>query len=120
MIQYIFPALLLIAAALFKAAADIMRNTYSTSLFTRFDNPQFWDARKSFSNKRIFNFPVDGWHLANSAMIICFVAGGLLYEPVVPLKGVLRWLGDLTVYAIVYNLAFNLFYNRVLRLKQYR
>ena len=91
--------------------------------FAKLNKPQFFDAVKSFNGKRIGKYPVDGWHIANSLMIISFCSMPRFYQPVVHIiehKPLLCYICDMTAYAIVFNGWFNLFYDKALVQKRYR
>lgn len=112
-------ALLIVLAGMCKAAADLMRNRFDVSIWWR--KPSFYDPRISYKRRRIFNYPVDGWHLANSGMISCF-CGAIALVPLVPAFAPL-WLNIPGLFAAtgtLFTLSFNLFYNRIFLRKKYR
>ena len=103
MILQMLPGLSCIfSAAFFKAVADTLAHHFDTSVFRRKWNSPFWNPmhRHNDAVKKIFGYPLDAWHLANSAMIICFL---------------LPFGWKMVILGIVFNLAFNLFYNKILR-----
>lgn len=54
-------------------------------------------------------YKIDGWHLANSLSIMCFCAAIVTHKPC------LFWFWEWAVAGALFNLCFNLFYNKVLK-----
>ena len=123
MISYILFAL----AAICNAVMDTLVHHYNKSIFTKL-NAWFWDATISWTNKYIDHLPTkglrmliwkihypvqltDAWHLFKSIMIVLLVLGAVLYEPLLGIG----W--DFLTIGIIWNLTFNLFYNKILRKK---
>lgn len=103
------PVLFIVLAAFFKAVADTLQHHYSTSVFKNM-KAEWWDPAVSWRHvKTIFGYRPDAWHLANSAMIICFVAASVS-------KGYpfLWWL-MFAGYGVIFCIVFNIFYDKVLR-----
>jgi hypothetical protein len=101
----VIPFILIAFAAFFKAVADTCADHFYVSVF-KYKNRSFWDkATGSTKAKRIFGYKVDAWHLSNSAMIICFIGAGCFG---------LGWM-QFIVAGFVFNIVFNLFYNKILR-----
>lgn len=99
-------------AAFFNAVMDSIENDHILS--TRFATLKdtFWRKTLSWQYaKRIFKFPVDGWHLSKSAMIICWVFAILLYTPM------LGFWQDLIIFGYWYNSNFNWIYQYALTKK---
>jgi hypothetical protein len=97
-------ALLLITfAAICKAVADTIAHHLDTSIFR---HSRFWIN----GGKIIFGkYKFDGWHLSNSAMIIAFVFASVFHTPI------LKWYYEIAIAGVVFNLTFNVFYNKILR-----
>jgi hypothetical protein len=107
------PIILIVLAAFFKAVADTLTHHFDTSVFNWWDR-RFWDASVSWRYAHYLKwtkYRLDGWHLANSGMIICFCLAVVLHT------SVLSWYWEVLIAGSVFNLSFNLFYNRILRRK---
>jgi len=98
--------LLIIIAAICKAVADTIAHHYYDSMFngSKFFNPNIQGKKLPFTN-----YPFDGWHLSNSVMIIAFVLAAVFHTPL------LKWYYEIVIAGAVFNLTFNLFYNKLLR-----
>lgn len=97
-------AVLILLAAICKAVADTIAHHKSTSIFKR---SKFWsNGGKILPGTK---YRLDGWHISNSGMVICFVVATVLHEPV------LDWYWEILIGGAVFNLVFNLFYNKILR-----
>lgn len=112
-------AILIILAAIFKAIADTLAHHFYSSVFRRWENSPFWNPlhKRNDAVKRIFNYPIDAWHLANSGMIVCFIVAVAVGEPIVINAIGLKIWGGFAVlaYGLLFNLVFNLFYNKIFR-----
>jgi hypothetical protein len=107
----------LVLAAVCKAVADTLTHHYDTSVF-KWKDRRFWDPAISWKYAKYLKFTkykLDAWHLANSGMIICFIFFGLLFPFSIWHVGVL--LAALVICGGAWVLAFNLFYNKLLRRK---
>ncbi len=95
----ILSILLVICAAIFKAAADrIANHNYTVSIFKG-----WWLTQGRFLP--LTKYKIDGWHISNSGMICSFIA--LIFCTV-----------DWYFYFIlgtVFILVFNLFYNHIFK-----
>lgn len=103
--------LFLCLAAIFKAIADTLRDHYYSSVF-RWKDRKFWDPQVSWQYVgyiRLTKFHPDAWHICNSAMIISFALAIVKHKPV------LWWGWELLIAGAIYNIVFNLFYNKILR-----
>jgi len=97
-------------AAACNAVMDRTENApaFNKSVFNHFD-VKFWLKEVSWQYaSKIFGYKVDAWHLAKSFMIIFLLMAVGLYSPI--LGGVF----DFLLFGIVWNLTFNLFYNKIL------
>jgi hypothetical protein len=94
-----------IFAAFFKAVCDSMEHHPDVWPFTA-----FWNTRHPGNDKvkRIFSYPLDGWHLSNSLMIVSFISIVFVKSWQVPV-----W--QFLVYGCLFVVVFNLFYNKVFR-----
>ena len=103
-------AIFIIIAAACNAVMDLLENeNYYNSVFRHFDD-KFWYKRESWKHvKKIFGYRPDAWHIAKSMMIVCLVLAAVLYEP--------YWnqLYDLLAFGLLWNLTFNIFYNKIFR-----
>jgi len=114
----------LVFAAICNAVMDKVSHHYFTSIFSKFNNPKFWDAGESWKNKYIdgdftkgrrkwlfgMNVPVqvtDAWHLFKTFMIIGICSSIIVYDPGI------HPLVDLLILGIVWNSTFSLFYNKI-------
>lgn len=94
-----------------KALADTLSHHFGTSVFKGWDST-FWDAQVAWQYHHFLpltRYPVDGWHLANSAMILFFLLSVMTYQRLT------KWYFELLVYGALFNLIFNLFYDHILR-----
>ena len=95
-------ALLIIFAAICKAVADTIEHHFDTSIFR---HSKFWVN----GGKIIFGkYKFDGWHLANSFMIMAFLLA-LAFPPEI------EWYYTFFGGGLIFNLVFNIFYNKILR-----
>jgi hypothetical protein len=94
-----------IFAAFFKAVCDSMEHHPDVWPFTA-----FWNTRHPGNDKvkRVFNYPLDAWHLSNTLMIVSFISIAVCSSQNA------NWLLFL-ILGVVYNIVFNLFYNKVFR-----
>lgn len=92
-------------AAICKAAADSMAHYPH-----RWPNTKFWNVLHPGNDKvkRIFNYPVDGWHLANSGMITAFLLAGCWPAPIL-------WYWQIGALGGWFVIAFNFFCNRIFK-----
>jgi hypothetical protein len=101
----------LLLAAFFKAVADTSADHFDTSVFKWWDR-RFWDkttAAKYAPLLRFTKYRLDAWHLANSGMIVCFCLFAVFC------KLHYKWYYELVAMGILFNLAFNISYNKILR-----
>lgn len=109
----IFQALLVALAAFFKAVSDTLAHHFDTSVFRFKLLSPFWNPNhpKNDEVKRIFNYPLDAWHISNSIMVCLFIAG--IFFPV----DVSFWWRALLYVCLggLFILVFNIFYDKVLR-----
>ena len=93
---------LIILAAICKAVADTIAHHFDTSVFR---HSKFWVN----GGKIIFGkYKFDGWHLSNSMMIVAFITS-------LCFNSGLQWYWVIFGGGVIFNLTFNLFYNRILR-----
>lgn len=103
--------ILFLLAAFFKAVADTLQHHYGSSVFKNL-NYKFWNPVHSWHYVKFLpltKYRADGWHLANSGMIICFVLVAVLHQPV------LAWYFEIPIAGLWFNIVFNLLYNKILR-----
>lgn len=94
--------ILIIIAAISKAIADTIEHHFDTSVFR---HSKFWVN----GGKVIFGkYKLDGWHLSNSIMISAFITALCFHSP-------LAWYWLFFGGGLVFNIIFNIFYNKILR-----
>jgi len=98
--------ILILLAAIFKAVADTVAHHYDTSIFRWND---FYNPLKQGKKIPFTKYPLDGWHLANSLMIVSFICAWAFHKPI------LKWYYEIPIAGVAFNLTFNLFYNKILR-----
>ena len=97
-------AALIVFAAICKAIADTIAHHKDSSIFKR---SKFWSQNGKFLP--LTKYKADGWHFSNSTMIICFILAAVLHEPVI------AWYWELLAGGVLFNLVFNILYNKVFR-----
>jgi hypothetical protein len=110
---WIITIALVIFAAVCKATADTLAHHFTVSIFK--DKPRgFWDPTVITKTvPAIFGYPLDAWHLLNSGMIVAMITAVALHQPA------LRWYFEIPIGGALWNLTFNLFYNKLLMHKDY-
>lgn len=115
-------------AAACNAVMDTCAHHYSTSIFPRFQNIRWWDARISWLNKyekldqrngRVkwfwkINKPVqltDAWHLFKFFMILFLCLAIVSYTWAGPSFG---WFPDIMILGVTWNAIFLAFYKKLL------
>lgn len=109
---------LILFAAILKAIADTVMFHYDTSVFKHLPF-QFWNPLESYKYVKFFpltKYRIDGWHLANSGMIVAFIFAAVFYNSTV-YSVHFAWYYGIVCYGIMFNLTFSLFYNKILRRK---
>ena len=109
--SWLLPILFLVLAALFKAVADTLQHHYDTSVFKNKD-VKWWNPTISWKYVKFLpytKYRPDAWHLSNSLMIICFVLTAVFHNQY------LSWWLELIMMGLIFNLAFILFYDEILR-----
>lgn len=107
--------LFIILAAFFKAVADTLSFHFFTSVF-RWKDRRFWDPSVSWQYTgfiRFTRYRPDAWHLSNSLMVVCFCCAAAFTSW--PAPG--QWWIAIIAQGVVYNLSFNLFFDKILRKK---
>jgi hypothetical protein len=97
-------------AAACNAVMDRTENApaFNKSVFNHFD-VKFWLKEVSWQYaSKILRWKFDSWHVAKSLMVIFLAMAIILQTPI--LGGVF----DFIIYISVWNLTFNLFYNKIL------
>ena len=103
--------LLISFAAIFKAVADTLAWHFDTSIFRNM-NRDFWEVNTARIRKvkKIVGYPVDGWHLSNSLMLLCLLLLPLFWHPLFNQQIV-----DVGFLGVIFIVVFNLFFNKLLR-----
>ena len=112
-LNIIIYTLLIALSAIFKAVSDVCADHYSNSIFTKFNNPVFWDKSVSWQRKykkgwQYWDPISDAWHISNGCMISAFIAAGIFfpaYNPVIVF----------CVSGILFTVVFNTFYNKIFK-----
>lgn len=103
----VVPFLFVFIGAIFNAIHDTVNFRYHESVFRNLD-PWFWDNSTSYlMAKKIFGYKIDAFHLAKSLMLFSLFGAILSYER--PVFGIL----DFIAFGLVWNVTFNLFYNKI-------
>lgn len=105
-----FTLLFISIAAILNAFMDVLENeTFSSSIFKHW-NQKFWYKRESWKYaKKIFNYKIDGWHLAKSSMIICIIGAIVNYHVIT------IWQVDFLLFGLLWNILFEFFYSHVFK-----
>ena len=101
--------ILIIIAAILNAFMDIIENeNFRNSIFHEY-NPLFWYKRESWkSAKKYFGWKFDAWHIAKSLMLASLILAIIFYKSILGLY-------DIFIFGLVWNLTFNIFYNKIFR-----
>lgn len=104
--------------AICKAVADTLADHFDTSVFKKL-NRKFWD--KSTSSEAAIKIPftkykVDAWHITNSIAIVFILFAIKFYKPLFPNRFFFSVIEGI-IYGTLWNLSFDLFYNKILRRK---
>ena len=103
--------LLIVLAACFKAVADTLADHFSTSVFSSW-NSKYWSKQESWKYVPVLKptgYRPDGWHLANSFMILCFIVCAT--QP-----GLVDvWYWSLGIDTLLYIIFFDLVYDHLLK-----
>lgn len=102
-----FTFLFIILSAIMKAIVDTLSHHYKNSIF--FEKSNFWNIKKQGKFLPFTKYPLDGWHICNSLMIISFIFFGILHDTYFNLYL------DLLISGILFIIIFNLFYNKFLK-----
>lgn len=104
--------LFVILAAIFKAVSDTLEHHFDTSVFRKL-RVGFWDPDHSTAKFLPFTkYKVDAWHISNTILIVFFMAAIVFWKTA--LFGLGNWIW-IIVLGVLFNLVFNLFYNKILR-----
>lgn len=103
---------LIVLAAFFNAFMDIVENEhFYASIFSHW-NPKFFYKRESWKYaKKVFSYPIDGWHIAKSLMIICFAFA------IITMDLNHQWWVKLLTIGALWNGSFWLFYHKLFKVK---
>ena len=114
MLNIIFYITLIVLSAMFKAISDNCADHYSKSIFSRYNNPMFWDKSVSWKRKykkgwQYWDPISDAWHLSNGGMISSFIGAGIFFPN--QFNGFIVFL----LSGVLFTLAFNTFYNHIFK-----
>lgn len=86
---------------------------FGNSIFRNL-NQKFWYRPESWKwAKKIFNYPVDAWHIAKSLMWTSVSLGAVVYHKLGPIFP--HWPLDFATIGLVIMLTFNVFYNHIFK-----
>lgn len=103
MVNLILKIVCIVVAAICKATADTI-SPRKSQLSKKGD---FWNITKQGKFFPFTKYPMDGWHIFNSAMIVAFIVSGVFTVPY-------QWYYVIPTEGILFIIVFNLFYNKVL------
>lgn len=101
MTQLILQFSFIILAAICKALTDTIA-FHKGGVF----KSKFFDINSQGKFLPFTKYPLDGFHLSNSLMIVFFVAAMCIPSPLV-------WYFNIVLLGITFNLVFNLFWNHI-------
>lgn len=104
----------LLLAAICKSVADTLQHHYYESVFKNRD-PKWWNPAISWKYIHFLPFTkyrADAWHLANSGMIVFIILAAVLHRYD---QWHIAWYWEVLAAGALWNLCFNLFYNKILR-----
>jgi len=113
----------IILASACNAIMDVLSTRYYVSIFSKFNNRQFWNWEISHTNKwqwgdkangekfflssTMLSFLTDGWHLFKFIMIVCISCAIIFYKPI------FGW-WDIILFNCAWGITFELFYTKIL------
>jgi len=100
----IYKIILIIVAAICKAIAD----TISPRKSKLSEKGDFWNIHKQGKFLPFTKYPLDGWHIFNSIMILCFIVMNVF-------KTEYQWYITIPLLGFIFILIFNFFYNKILK-----
>lgn len=108
---YILYASMIVLSAICNAAMDRTGDVvaFNKSIFQH-RNQKFWCKEISWLYARkIFGWKLDAWHIFKSSMIICWALAAIFF------KSTGYFIVDLLLIGTIWNLFFNLFYNKLFK-----
>ncbi len=132
---------LFMLASICSAIMDTCQFHYEKSIFVKFNNPMYWNGLVSWESKYIggkyqngmrkclfglFDYPAfltDAFHLFKTTMIFLVVVAIVLYKPTLSYFDLdfckpLLILFDFVLFGTIWNLFFDIFFNRILVTKK--
>ena len=101
---------LVILAALLNSMMDTVTHHFSTSIFKHLEI-KFWNPNVSWEYAtNILGYPIDFWHICKTLMLFSLMAAMILYNQITT-HPLLDW----AILGSVWNIVFNIFYNKILR-----
>ena len=104
----------IVLAAICNAVMDSVEyeTVFSKTIFSKKD-PKFWLKTVSCDNVKFLKFTKyrpDAWHLSKSTLVVFVIISIVTYSPVIsPFL-------DFFLLGLIWNITFNLFYNKIFRL----
>lgn len=115
MISLIFFSL----AAICNAVMDTLVHHYYVSVFRKMKNSSFWNPEKSWLHAIYLphtKYKLDAWHLFKSGMIVMITLSIITFDKyIIWFNAWWFYSFILIIYGTIWNLTFNLFYNKILR-----
>jgi hypothetical protein len=119
--------ILIILSGLSKAVTDKLQFHYSESIFSRFDNQQWWNPAISWKNKwkngdskygerfflssTILVFVTDAWHFFQAIKHVFYFTAIVLYVPIFKFAII-----DFVLLYVVHNIVFEFTFSKLLKL----
>ena len=97
-------AIFIAFSGLLSAFRDTLTDHFGISIFSNWDKIRF-DHTKGSLGRKIGGYYFDGWHIAKSLELLCFISAATFYAPITPYK-----LVDILILGSIYILVFDLFY----------
>ena len=130
MMYFIIAAIFMALASICNSVMDTLDHHQSTSIFSKFKNPLWWNSDQGWRNKYIdrdpkkgrvkwfwkINKPVqitDAWHFFKMLMIV-FMCGAASISFTKPGY----WIIYFIAFGLIWNNTFSLFYKRILIIKK--
>lgn len=111
MSQFIWIASFAVAAILNAVMDRVENEGFYQSIF-RDKKSSFWYKRDSWNKAtKVFGWKFDAWHLSKSLMLVFIAIAIVLYKPI------FNPLYDFGLAGLTWIVVFNLFYNRIFKVK---
>lgn len=120
MIYIVLYFLCIALASTCSAIIDTISYHYYTSIFTKYNKPEFWNPEVSWTTSYIkyTKYKPDAWHLFKSLMIVLMCLSGVIGIVVGAKLGVLMfywYIGGFISSGLIWNVVFNILFNKILK-----